>query len=130
MEPIDWNALQTVFPLVQTILAGAAVLTVAPVVRTATEWVKVRLKKRFEGLNNLYIHGINGAFSAAAAIIMARAGRLVDEPAYAVVPEPWGVVVFAIAVFLHSGGFVDLERNQQVPPQSPSDPDLPKPIKR
>ena len=116
-----FSGLLEAFPILEVLFGGVAVFTLAPHVMTATEFFKVRLKKRYGDINNLYIHGINLLLSFALAAPLLVQGKLADEPALQLLPEPWGFIAFGVAVFLRAAGLSDFKRNT-APPTPPTDP--------
>lgn len=106
------NPIIAAWPIVGLLLASGLVLLAAEVVKSATAWLKLRLRKRMTDVPHWLIHGINAALSVAVALAFFGDGRLGDDPAFGVLSPPWIWIVFAGATFLRAGGSHDEEIEQ------------------
>lgn len=106
------NPIETAWPIVGLLLASGLVLLAAEVVKSATAWLKLRLRRRMGDVPHWLIHGINATLSVAVALLFFGDGRLSDDPAFGVLSPPWIWIVFAGATFLRAGGSHDEEIEQ------------------
>lgn len=95
------------WPVVGLILASALVLLAAEVVKSATAWLKQRLRRRLLDVPHWMIHTINAVLSVAVALLFFGEGRLTDDPVFGLLTPPWIWIVFAAATFLRAGGSHD-----------------------
>ena len=103
----DTNPIFEAFPLVGLLLASGLVLLAAEVVKSATAWLKLRLRRRMGDVPHWLIHTTNATLSVAVALLFFGDGRLSDDPAFGVLAPPWIWIVFAAATFLRAGGSHD-----------------------
>ena len=121
----DFSPLLDLVPTLGIFLSAAAVLAVARPVQLATEWLKVRVKRRFGDIPHIAVHGIALGVSIVASAATHLSGGLLQDPVYSTIPPPWNVALFAVAVFVVAGGWYDTTLNTKVPPARPTDPTLP-----
>ena|SRR5690625_237894 len=104
------------FPLVGLVLASTLVLLAAEVVKSATAWLKLRLRRRMTTMPHWLIHGISAALSLTVALLFLSDGRLAEDPVFGAFDWPWNALIFAVATFLRAGGRHDegVEHSQVV----------------
>lgn len=110
------NPIEAAWPIVGLLLASGLVLLAAEVVRSATAWLKLRLRRHVADVPHWLIHAINAALSVAVALLFFGDGRLSDDPAFGLLTPPWIWIVFAAATFLRAGGSHDeqIEKTQEL----------------
>jgi|SRR5690625_135590 len=101
------NPIVEAWPIVGLLLASGLVLLAAEVVKSATAWLKLRLRHRMGDVPHWLIHTTNATLSVAVALLFFGDGRLSDDPAFGVLAPPWIWIVFAAATFLRAGGSHD-----------------------
>lgn len=98
------------FPYVGLLLASTLVLLAAEIVKSATQWVKTRLKQRLRDVPHAVTHLVSFTFSLALGFAFLHDGRLTDDPVLGALSWPWNVLIFSVAVFLRAGGVFDTQR--------------------
>ena len=119
---MDLEPIIALWPILGVALTSVAVARTADIVSAATEWLKVRLRKRWPDLPHLVIHGVNAALSLAVGYVFARGGHLLNDEAFLGIVWPYDWLLFSLAVALVAGGGFDRIKNTQVPPARPTDP--------
>ena len=103
----EWLALlMDAFPFLGVIAAGGAVLVAAPIAKSGTEWIKVRLQKRMGNVPHWVNHAVSATLSVVLTVGFLQTGNYADDPILGL-PWPWSVIVFAALVFLRAGGWWD-----------------------
>lgn len=111
----EWLILLTdAFPSLGVIIAAGAVLIAAPIVRSATEWVKVRLQHRMGDVPNWVNHAVNATLSIVLTVVFLTDGRWGDDPVLGGLAWPWNAVIFAALVFLRAGGWWDEKQSENL----------------
>lgn len=100
------------WPILGLILGTAAVLLAAQVVKSAVQWLKVRLQRRMPDVPHWLIHGVNLLLSACVGLIFVMEGRLDGDAVFGGIPWPWNWLIFTLAVFWRAGGQRDEEIEQ------------------
>lgn len=96
---------------------GASVLIFGKGLQLLTEFIKVRIKKRFN-LPNVAIHLLNFGLGIAVALYLASVGMLTD-PTFGALPYPFGGIAFGVVAAIIAAGWYDTETK---PDKRPPDP--------
>lgn len=100
------------WPVLGLLLGTASVLLAAEVVKSAVQWLKVRLQRQMMDVPHWMIHGMNLILSAGVGWLFIAEGRLDADPVFSSLGWPINWLIFTIAVFWRAGGKRDEEIEQ------------------
>lgn len=112
MGPLDTGLpapILEAWPILGLILGTGAVLLAAEVVKSAVQWLKIRLQKQLADVPHVLIHAINLTLSAFVGYLFIAEGRLAADPVFGTIAWPWNWLIFTVAVFWRAGGKKDEE---------------------
>jgi len=103
------EAIFEAWPWLSVALASGTVLIAAPVVRSAVQWTKTRIRRRKPDMSHAVVHLLNAVFSLAVGFAFAQQGRVAEDPVFGTLDWPWSWLLFSAAVFWRAGGKHDEE---------------------